>query len=58
MSLRWLTIAQIEQGVTRLNFSAFGWLTLPLLSLSPNRPLPFSAPLAAKRERVARRLSV
>jgi hypothetical protein len=24
MSLCWLTIAQIEQGVTRLNFSAFG----------------------------------
>jgi len=24
MSLRRLTIAQIEQGVTRLNFSAFG----------------------------------
>lgn len=24
MSLRWLTIAQIERGVTRLNFSAFG----------------------------------
>ncbi len=24
MSLRWLTIAQIGRGVTRLNFSAFG----------------------------------
>ncbi len=24
MSLRWLTIAQIERGVTRFNFSAFG----------------------------------
>ncbi len=24
MSLRWLTIAQIERDVTRLNFSAFG----------------------------------
>lgn len=24
MSLYWLAIAQIEQGVTRLNFSAFG----------------------------------
>ncbi len=24
MSLHWLTIAQIEWGVTRLNFSAFG----------------------------------
>ncbi len=24
MSLHWLTIAQIERGVTRFNFSAFG----------------------------------
>ncbi len=24
MSLRWLTIAQIERDVTRFNFSAFG----------------------------------
>ncbi len=57
MSLHWLTIAQIERGVTRLNFSAFGSLSLPLLSLSPNRPLPSSAPLATKRERVACHLS-
>ncbi len=28
MSLHWLTIAQIERGVTRLNFSAFGGMTV------------------------------
>lgn len=28
MSLRWLTIAQIGRGVTRLNFSAFGGMKM------------------------------
>ena len=34
MSLHWLTIAQIEQGVIRLNFSAFGNLPVAIIPLT------------------------